>query len=130
MNGGNAYRLLPLGVLRCFAGALKSVFLAFFDPRIASHQAFPAQKRLELLVSLNQCPGNAMANSPGLSTDATTIHLDLNIELTLGISSHERVLDIAAVLTAGENVLIRLAIDSNLSSAREKLSAVTPPPAT
>jgi len=35
-------RALPLGVLRCLAGALQSVFLALFDPRIPGQQTFLA----------------------------------------------------------------------------------------
>ena len=75
-----------------------------------------------------------MANSPNLSTDAATIYLGLNLKLAHGISSHEWAFNSAAVLKAGENLLIGLPIDSYLPLAREKLhlsyGTLAPPCAT
>jgi len=60
-----------------------------------------------------------MADSPSLSTDAATVYLHLDIELACGVSSQEGELNIAAVLSTGEYLLIWLTVDDNLPATRK-----------
>ena len=69
------------------ASALLAVFLALVGARVARQQSRFLQGAPKVSIKLDQCAGNAQADSPGLSRNSPAIRQDHNIETDRTIGS-------------------------------------------
>src|SRR2546423_2388310 len=77
--GGGAV-LLPLRVLRGLAGALQAVLLALLHAGVARQESGLLEGRAQLLVRVEQRPGDAVGDGAGLSGHPPAQHLDADVE--------------------------------------------------
>ena len=86
-------RWLSLGELRSATGSLEAVFLTLFHTRIAGEEAGFFQNGAQLLVVLQQCSGNAVTDSTGLSGDAAAANVADNVKVAVGVGQLQGLAD-------------------------------------
>jgi hypothetical protein len=107
--------------LRRFAGALETVLLALFYSSVAGQQTFLTQQRPELLIGFYQSSGYTMSYSLGLTGNAAAGNFSFDVKPTCGVRGLKGLLDMAPMFKARKIVLVRFAVNYNLSLAREQL---------
>src|SRR3954454_24430240 len=104
---------LSLAELEAFARSLLTVLLAFLDPRVAGQEARLLQPLPQFDVELDQRPGDAQAQRPGLAGDAAAGDGRQHVELIRGFRPRYRLLDLRAQRLGGECLLDRFAVDDD-----------------
>src|SRR3954470_24557169 len=87
---------LSLAVLEAFARSLLTVLLAFLDARVAGQEARLLQPLPQVDVELDQRPGDAQAQRPGVAGDAAAGNGRQHVELIRGFRHRHRLLDLRA----------------------------------
>src|SRR5262252_8178282 len=88
--GGRPLGCLPLGVLRRLPGPLQAVLLALLHARVAGQKACLLERWPQLLVFVDQRPGDAVGNRSGLPGDTAALDLDADIEATERLGQPQR----------------------------------------
>ena len=85
--------ILTLGELEALASFGLTGLFAFYNARVAGHEAFCAKCGLVLGVDFHESAGDSKAKSFCLAFVATAIEIDLNVVFFSDIKSHEGLLN-------------------------------------
>jgi hypothetical protein len=114
-------KALPLSVLRCLAGTLEPVLLAFLRSRVTREESCPAQRLPVGLIVADQSARDAVTNGPRLSREATALYFYHDAEGTS--YKVERFLHLVLVDQPREVLFEGPAVDHNGAAAYREAHA-------
>ena len=89
----SAENSLTFAELELLTGTWLTGFLTLDHTRVAAHQTFGFQGRTILGIDLAERAADGEAEGLGLAVDATTVEVDLDVELTKIVGKHQRLLN-------------------------------------
>lgn len=109
--------MLSLGVLWGFAGLVQAVFLSFRHPRISGQVSRSLQAGPQFTVGLDQRPGDAQADSPGLAGHPATAYSADDVKSARLLRQFHRLQDNQPIGPVGKEILKTPVIDGYISAA-------------
>src|SRR5665648_1024078 len=107
-----------LAELRLLAGFVEAGLLALDLAVVAGEEAGALELRAQVLVGLAERLGDAVAHGPGLRRDAAAVHVDLDVELAVGVRGLEGHLGDGLEDLAPEVGVDGAAVDDDRADAR------------
>ena len=91
--------------MESLAGLGLTVFLSFDHARITSQETVLLQGSTKRVIGFHQGSSNGQPYSASLSRDTATAYIGYDIKLSLSMSNNQRLLNVAQVRLAWEEIL-------------------------
>ena len=113
---------LSLRELRSATSGFEAVLLSLLHTRVSGEETSGLQSRSVLCICLEQCTGDAVADSASLSGHTAALDVDQNIKLICILRQHERLANDGLQSLKSEVIIDVSLIDRDLAGSRYKVN--------